>query len=76
MAAGPLTPGWRLPPRRGRAPLPPLALPRLTGVPAARSYEEEPWAGPFAPPAAAAPEPGAPGPPLDQVLTTPPRTRL
>jgi signal transduction histidine kinase len=75
-AAGTQITGWSVADLRGRDLLTTLDLHRLIWMPAARAYEEEPWAGPFAPPEAAAAEPGAPGPPLDLVLTTRHGTRI
>jgi signal transduction histidine kinase len=69
--------GWSTAELRGRDLGTTLDLRRLQWVPAARTYEEEPWAGPFAPPDTDAPAP-APGtaPPLDLVLTTRNGTRI
>lgn len=78
-AAATLT-GWSMAELRGRDLLTTLDLRLLTWVPEARTFEEEPWSGPFvAPPAgedAAPPADGDPPadpattPPLDLVLTT------
>jgi signal transduction histidine kinase len=78
--------GWTLAELQGRDVVTTLDLHLLTWVPAARTFEEEAWAGPFAPPPAAgadavpatpdSPPDPAPTPPLDLVLTTRQGTRI
>ncbi len=70
--------GWTALDLRGRDLLVALDLHRLLWVPASRTYEESPWAGPFAPPDAADPEPTAESgvPLLNLILTTRSGTRI
>jgi signal transduction histidine kinase len=77
-AAGTQIIGWTAAELRGRDLVATLDPHRLIWVPAARTYEEEPWAGPFAAPDAetTASAPGATVPPLDLVLTTRNGTRI
>ncbi len=70
--------GWAAADLRGRDLLGALDLHRLLWIPDSRTYEEVPWAGPFAPPDDADPDPASEtgAPLLNLILTTWSGTRI